>query len=111
MEARGLDTDKKDLQLYVKAKCVGTKQSLKTKVVDGNSGKPEWKEELQFTLNPSKVRKMADRIIEFKVMRKAPVMDDCIGSFEVALDGLFQTLFFLLGNPFFFDEQITRFLL
>lgn len=75
-------------ELYVKAKCVGTKQSMKTKVVDGNGGKPEWKEELQFTLNPAKVRKMADRIIEFKVMRKAPVMDDCIGSFEVALDGL-----------------------
>ena len=88
MEARGLDTDKKDLQLYVKAKCVGTKQSLKTKIVDGNSGKPEWKEELQFTLNPSKVRKMSERIIEFKVMCKALVMDDCIGSFEVALDGL-----------------------
>ena len=88
MEARGLDTDKKDLQLYVKAKCVGTKQSLKTKIVDGNSGKPEWKEELQFTLNPSKVRKMSERIIEFKVMCKALVMDDCIGSFEVALDAV-----------------------
>ena len=80
--------DKKDMQLYVKGKCVGTKQSLKTKVVDGNSGKPEWKEELQFQLNPTKVRKMSDRIIEFKVMRKAPVMDDCIGTFEVALVGL-----------------------
>lgn len=99
--------DKKDMQLYVKGKCVGTKQSLKTKVVDGNSGKPEWKEELQFQLNPTKVRKMSDRIIEFKVMRKAPVMDDCIGTFEVALDGL--SFFEVFSSPnhfmhFFFSH-------
>jgi len=58
--------------LYVKGKCVGTKQTLKTKIVDGT--KPEWKEELVFSLNPSKVRKMAERIIEFKLMSKAHVM-------------------------------------
>jgi len=86
LSARGLELEKKDVQLYVKVKCVGTKQTLKTKMVDGF--KPEWKEELMFSLNPSKVRKMADRIIEFKLMCKAHVMDDCIGSFEVALDAV-----------------------
>jgi len=72
LSARGLELEKKDVQLYVKGKCVGTKQTLKTKMVDGF--KPEWKEELMFSLNPSKVRKMADRIIEFKLMCKAHVM-------------------------------------
>jgi len=86
LAARGLELEKKDVQLYVKGKCVGTKQTLKTKIVDGS--KPEWKEELVFSLNPAKVRKMAERIIEFKLMCKAHVMDDCLGSFEVALDAV-----------------------
>ena len=89
MEARGLDLDKKELHLYIKAKCVGTKQTAKTRTIDvGPASKIEWNEELQFTLNSQKYRKMADRILEFKLMNKAHVMDDCLGTFEVALDGL-----------------------
>jgi len=86
LSARNLEVDKSGLQLYVKGKCAGTKQTLKTKLVD--CSKPEWKEELMFALNPAKIRKMADRIIEFKLMSKAHVVDDCIGSFEVALDAV-----------------------
>ena len=89
LDARGLEPEKKELPLYVKAKCVGTKQTAKTRTIDvGPGSKIEWNEELQFTLNPQKYRKMADRILEFKVMSKAHVMDDCLGTFEVALDGL-----------------------